>query len=601
MSSKELLNNLGNSSSSKDVSIIKSKSDLKPISKYTGNIYKIRSGPLIQDPRSLSKICPRKIITEKEKLYEENLHLKQIYNFIAQENIKLRTKIQQLEKNSEKKENVLSPKGKKSHLIENLKINIKDLKSEIQAKDKGIEDIKKYVRYTKMQELEADLMQYTNECMRLKKIIDGLLVEKNIVPQGLDFYEKIKRENEELHKTVKYFKDNDQTKTEKIEELIQIINSKHQVATPIGKNSFADQEQLVKENESLKKLFEAKYQELEEKDSLIKELKETVSQQNNIIDSLKSKENIRTESEVSIKSELQGFCDKIKEFFSSNNINSKDWILSINSSGVVSKNELKKALIQDDIVINDPELSEFMQRYGENDDQILSSVFAELFDKSELEVLDIQEIFEELKAKATCNGLKSIEDYLQITLTDYEVSQSDIQALFSNNVFKVSNPLSLSLLKSYFFGEEEFISKEAFVSRFISGFNDWCYLKKPEIKGILLRFNMLLFDSYEEILCRLQEKTRFQSYASMKMVLEEFRIHGLADSDSEQCCARSLIYTYSNSVKRIPYLQILYDLYTNLASEKFMSQLSGQFIDDESVGSMNSFQATETENLDINN
>ena len=165
---------------------------------YTGNIYKIRSGPTLPDTKYLSRVCPRKITTDKEKLYEENINLKQMYNFVNDENLKLRTRILQLEKTSDQFRQVeilSSPSMRGLHLVDGLKQNIKDLKTEIKAKDKEIEETKRHMRFTKIQELESDLLQYSNECLRLKRIIDELLVEKNIWPQGNE-----KQENREILK-----------------------------------------------------------------------------------------------------------------------------------------------------------------------------------------------------------------------------------------------------------------------------------------------------------------------------------------------------------------------------------------------------------------
>jgi predicted RNase H-like nuclease (RuvC/YqgF family) len=133
-----------------------------------------------------------------------------MYNYINDENIKLKTKILQLEKCIEQpkqQENMNSVNAKPTHLIESLKQSIRDLKTEIKAKDKEIEDMKRYVRYTKMQELEGENMQYSNECMRLKRIIDELLEEKGIIPGGLNAYEKLKLENEEFRKSISNLKE----------------------------------------------------------------------------------------------------------------------------------------------------------------------------------------------------------------------------------------------------------------------------------------------------------------------------------------------------------------------------------------------------------
>ena len=53
------------------------------------------------------KLKPKKIQQDKERLYEENLHLKQDINGFREENMKLRTKISNLEKENSKFERMI--------------------------------------------------------------------------------------------------------------------------------------------------------------------------------------------------------------------------------------------------------------------------------------------------------------------------------------------------------------------------------------------------------------------------------------------------------------------------------------------------------------
>ena len=389
---------------------------------YTGNIYKIRSGPIITDPRYFSKVCPKKIGTEKEKLYEENLNLKQLFNYINEENTKLRTKIFQLEKSSEKKENLTSP-GLKTHLVDSLKLSIKELKIEMQAKDKEIEDMKRYVRYTKMQELEGELLQYSTECMRLKRIIEDLLKEKNILPSGIDSYEKIKQEKEESQKLLSYYQECDRIKTEQIKELKNKIES-----DPIHNKKEAPSDEILKE---LRELVAEQQKEILKKDKIIEDFESKTKKLNSddFIDKDDKNLNIHT----------QAFCEKIRKYLSFNNITSANWALSINNRGILSKNELSTALLQDDVSITDEELMNFLQDYGENDEQILTSAFIELFNGSEREDLSIDEIFEIIKAKSTELGVKSITTYIKKKITEENLSEASIKTIFASGILKLEN------------------------------------------------------------------------------------------------------------------------------------------------------------------
>ena len=122
-----------------------------------------------------------------------------------------------------------------------------------------------------------------------------------------------------------------------------------------------------------------------------------------------------------------------------NNITSANWALSINNRGILSKNELSTALLQDDVSITDEELMNFLQDYGENDEQILTSAFIELFNGSEREDLSIDEIFEIIKAKSTELGVKSITTYIKKKITEENLSEASIKTIFASGILKLEN------------------------------------------------------------------------------------------------------------------------------------------------------------------
>jgi len=58
------------------------------------------------------------------------------------------------------------------HLLINLKRKVIDLKDQLYAKDNEIYDFKKNLKLTKIKELEAELKEYMNECLRMRQIAD---------------------------------------------------------------------------------------------------------------------------------------------------------------------------------------------------------------------------------------------------------------------------------------------------------------------------------------------------------------------------------------------------------------------------------------------
>ncbi|OMJ87463.1 hypothetical protein SteCoe_10794 [Stentor coeruleus] len=631
-------------SSSMDTSINKGNAiDLKPLQNYTGNLYKIRSGPNLPDTKLVSKVCPKKIFSDKERLYEENINLKQMYNYINDENIRLKTKILQLEKcieHPKQQENLVSVNTKPTHLIESLKQSIRDLKTEIKAKDKEIEDMKRYVRYTKMQELEGENMQYSNECMRLKRIIDELLEEKGIIHGGLNAYEKLKLENEEFRKSISNLKESDKAKGIKIEELSEKVrelgkiinvedkqenhkvNSSEQVILikPQDEekskkvqiqdgNQKKDRdveeekekqrilekniEELKGENLKLKQALERQNEVAIEKTQEIEDLRLLLIEKEQVIESSNLQESFSMDKKQTISVQCHAFCEKVKEYLLKNAIDSKQWVKSISSNDIVSKNDLVQALDQDDILVTDFEVEAFMEHYGENDDQILSTVLVDLFFGCEKEVLTLDEIFEVLKAKSTYYGLKSLKSLLDSSLGDDEITEESIKKLFSQGIFDLGSLDHVKMLCEYFLNYGNVV-KEKFVEMFEEKFEGWTTLKKTEIEGIVRRFQGLLFDNYEVLISRMQEKTRYQSYMQMTDFIQELKINGLINSSSEETCAKAISYFYSKSIKKIHYLQILNAFYDGNVDEGFMRYFNLVTGFDELKRSQTSFWISET-------
>ena len=115
----------------------------------------------------ITKITPKNIPQDKERLYEETLHLKQHINTLREENLKLKTKISNLEKEASKFEKMIQEnnasyfrdaqpsKPNETHLSMTLKQNVKELRADLKKKEDELEEIKKVLKYTKIQELQV--------------------------------------------------------------------------------------------------------------------------------------------------------------------------------------------------------------------------------------------------------------------------------------------------------------------------------------------------------------------------------------------------------------------------------------------------------------
>ncbi|OMJ85089.1 hypothetical protein SteCoe_13676 [Stentor coeruleus] len=621
--------------------------DLKPMPNNSGNLYKIRSGPILSDTRYSSKLCPKKITSDKERLYEENINLKQMYNYINDENIKLKTRILQLEKNTDQlklQDPSTFTNSKPTHLLESLKQNIRDLKTEIKIKNKEIDDLKRYVKYTKLQELEGECLQYNNECIRLKRIIDELLTDKGITPGGREVYEKLKQENEEFRKGIDFLRENDKVKDMQIGELsarVRELGESLQKSEGKSKRTFNSSsrehegkendkgeydednciervqdddfdaekkslndkendnlaekeiEELKEENSKLKQALNNTNNSLLEKNQEIEDLRLLITEKDQIIENSLLQDNYESNSNKSINLHSQALCQKIKTYLINKSLDSKTWIKSISTEDIISKKNLIKTFDNHGLKITDIEIDAFMQEYGENDDQILASVIFEALETQQNEVFNIDDIFEILKVKSTYYALKNLRLFLESSLKNDEILEYHIEEFFSQGIYDLGNPIQIEVLCEYFLRGRNSVKKEEFITMFEEKFEGWTSLRKTEIEGIARRFQGLLFDSSDMLVCRLNEKTRNQSFIQMNEFIYELKVSEIISSSSEETCAKALIYYYSKSLKKVPYLHIINTLYDGAIDEDFIKYYEISTENDELKRSHKSFWVSE--------
>ena len=128
-------------------------------------------------------------------------------NNLADENMRLRTKVQIVQQELQKKERVIddlvttqkestyigiaSPKpsyttrmsmpGKtiETHLVINLKRKIRDLQTELAQKDEEIEALKKNIKFTRASEMEVEVKMYMDECVRIRQQLEEVIMSKD--------------------------------------------------------------------------------------------------------------------------------------------------------------------------------------------------------------------------------------------------------------------------------------------------------------------------------------------------------------------------------------------------------------------------------------
>ena len=133
--------------------------------------YRVKSGVSYRTRIQKSRL--KSIMIPKEQLYDENLQLKLLSNNLLEENIKLKTRLQQSENYLKKNNDKVSEKDfKGSAIVINLKEKVKEQKERIEKMMFEYNELKISLRATRVAELEEEAKQYFNECWRLKKLLE---------------------------------------------------------------------------------------------------------------------------------------------------------------------------------------------------------------------------------------------------------------------------------------------------------------------------------------------------------------------------------------------------------------------------------------------
>lgn len=188
----------------------------------------------------VSRLRPRVLATEKEKLYDENIELKQKNNAFVEEIVKLKTRLFHIEKELHKKEeknDEVNPNGsKQNHFLASLKQLVKDLKGQLLEKTTEVEGFKKNIKLSKTIELETEMKVYSDECIRLKHHLEEIMrqndgnftvssstIEKSVQQSLLS--SNLKKENQDLLENIESLKEVNANLQQKIHEL-EVNNKK---------------------------------------------------------------------------------------------------------------------------------------------------------------------------------------------------------------------------------------------------------------------------------------------------------------------------------------------------------------------------------------
>lgn len=175
-----------------------------------------------QDLTFLAKMRPRVIQIDKEKLYEDNMALKLKMNAQSEEMIRLKTKLNQSERENSRKDEIIDElrnqdnrfqggkANKNNHLVASLKSSIRELRLELVNKTEENLKLKQNIKTTKGVEMEIEIQAYIDECTRLRHHIEELMHQRENTQSSQEIssleeklrqqnslYNNLKKENQE--------------------------------------------------------------------------------------------------------------------------------------------------------------------------------------------------------------------------------------------------------------------------------------------------------------------------------------------------------------------------------------------------------------------
>ena len=504
--------------------------DLKD-QKPSQNLKAVKTLPQLIDNKAISKLMPKTISTEKERLYEENLSLKQMYNQVHEENLKLRTKVQQLKKKSD---SIFaeSPSNKNVNLIDRLKNSMKDLKSEVQARNKEINDLKKNLRYTKINELESELQYQVNECERLKSAMNEVSVKK------LDEFKdnQVKGEKEKMNG-----KETEQNKKELAELRLKVerLEGREKESMKIAEEWKRKFEDMARQKEEARKGRE----ELEEK----------------IVELRKRADNGARDEKVDKNDRKKGNSEnvvmRLMEFFENNLINAEMWIKSISSQEEMTKKTLKLAIEQDSIDVDEEDLEEFFKLYS-HEFMKTSDLIQALSVKAKNDV-GVDALFELFKANAGSYNVALIEKKVKNLLKGDKIDRGGIENLISYKVFKLEREQDKEVLVNYLLGSQESCEKSQIVKRVLEKFQDYQQFSLGDYELYLSTLSDYLSSNYETCMSSIQEHSQFKNTITLEFLFQELAMSGLVTTTKEKSILRSFVLFHSKSAFLIDYLKLI--------------------------------------------
>jgi hypothetical protein len=358
----------------------------------------------------LTKVTPKAIPQDREKLYEENLYLKAKSNQLLEENLQLKTKIKVFEDNKNE------TKDPSVTLMNNLKKKIKELNNKALEKENLINNLKRNIKNTRINELEKLVQTYYEECKRLMDHLNEFSKSNGVSKDYLEYEKQLYDKNQVINALKKADKER-MVEINKLKDDIEFLKGKNEKYAEIPKtsprewkNACIDCEKFKKKYKKIKfdqeNLQSLKSQEIEDLKALYSEslsksqhLEVQISDQLKLIESLHQKLSILKNTfkppEILLKTEIFNKKQKLKNpprlFCKMSQIIKSKYILpdvflsllDKNSIGCIDPEELQDGLTFKGKKVKSKHIIEIMKLIGCENRNIPIKLLEEWYEKYE--------------------------------------------------------------------------------------------------------------------------------------------------------------------------------------------------------------------------
>ena len=390
----------------------------------------------------------RKRFHNNEFCYDEHQKIKQNLNVLKEENTILKTQLlnanEELRKNEKEIERILkgmtssnNPNVKQtfhanSHLIIVLKRQVKEMKLEIHEKEERIENLSRNLKVSRVQELEVQMQELTDECIRLKQLIGEMRksVNQSTNEQMISLEGKIKQHAFYENKLEKELEEQ-KTKMKRIEfenQHLVFLNNDLEKKVNKGNKINQDNLKLKKENIDLRKEIKKQKEmiiqrqenipksKFDEQNKKVTEMNEKLKLKSNLLNEASEKIKVLTDQVIKVKENFKKEIAQINENKKKSLNAEKERVKQLEckikelelkysvKGGIEIKNEKRNNRIQiDDLKIELKQLRYNMQINNVNSDQIQEKIN---MSKEIVTNAQLEEILESFPFNLTINSDK---------------------------------------------------------------------------------------------------------------------------------------------------------------------------------------------------